>query len=91
MKAVPAAVVVGALVAGGSAARGKSPTIYHGIGIAGVAVGLALLEQGDAKLASAFAWLIIAGTAMAHFDVISKGIKRVSGGSTGSLKKGGNQ
>lgn len=73
MNAVGAALVVGALVVGGKWADGKAPTLQNGVGVAGIAVGLALIEQADAGLASAFAWLIILGSAIVFFPKIVQG------------------
>lgn len=73
MNAVSASLIVGALVVGGKWADGKAPTMQNGVGVAGIAVGLALMEQANEKLASAFAWLIILGSAMVFFPKIAKG------------------
>lgn len=74
MKAVPAAVVAGAIVIAGKWAVGKEPTVENGVGIAGIAVGLALLEQANPKVASAFAWLIVLSVALIHLPKIADAV-----------------
>jgi hypothetical protein len=67
MDAVPTAVVVGALVIGGKASQSKTPSMQNIIGIGGVALGLAMLEQINERLASAFSLLVIFGVAAVYF------------------------
>lgn len=73
MNPVATAIVVGALVVGGKWADGKAPTMQNGIGIAGVAVSLAILEQASKRLSTAFAWLILLGTMIVYFPKIARG------------------
>ncbi len=65
--------IVGALVVGGKWADGKAPTMQNGIGIAGIAVALAIIEQANVKLSTAFAWLILLSTTIVYFPKIAKG------------------
>ena len=69
---VTTAVVTGALVVGGKWARGQSPNIDNAVGVAGIAIGLAVLEQFSQPLSAAFATLILVTVAMVHFPAISK-------------------
>lgn len=73
MNPVAAAVLVGALVLGGKWADGKAPSIQNGIGVAGIAISLSIIEQANARLAGAFAWLIVLGVAVVYFPKIAKG------------------
>lgn len=69
---VTTAVITGALVVGGKWARGQSPNIDNAVGVAGIAIGLAILDQMNPQLSSAFAVLILVTVAMVHFPAISK-------------------
>lgn len=71
---VTTAVISGALVVGGKWARGQSPNIDNAVGVAGIAIGLAVLDQMNEQLASAFAALILITLAMVHFPAISKSV-----------------
>ena len=73
MNAVTAAVITGALMVGGKWAKGELPTLQNGIGIAGIAVSLAVIGQANAQLETAFAWLIILSMAIVYFPAIVKG------------------
>lgn len=73
MNPVAAAVITGALVVAGKWSKGNTPTVDNGVGIAGIAVGLALLEQGSPKLATAFGWLIVMSVAIVYIPSIVKG------------------
>jgi hypothetical protein len=73
MNPVTAALLSGALLVGGKWAQGKAPTLDNGIGIAGIAVSLAIIEQMNEKLAIAFAWLIVLSMAVVYFPAIVKG------------------
>lgn len=64
--------VAGALLTAGKWARGQTPTVQNGIGIAGIALGLALLEQINAQLAKAFGVLILVSIAIVHLPTIVK-------------------
>lgn len=72
MNPIAASLVVGALVVGGKYARGKSPTIENGVGIAGVAIGLTLLTDINDKFGRTFSALVVLVVALAHFPVIAK-------------------
>jgi hypothetical protein len=73
VNAVTAALIVGALMVGGKWAKGEAPTVENGIGVAGIAVSLAIIEQANEKLATAFAWLIVLSMAIVYFPSIAKG------------------
>lgn len=73
MNPVAAAVITGALIVGGKWADGKAPTVENGVGVAGIAIGLALLEQGSPKLATAFGWLIVLSVGIVYIPTIVKG------------------
>lgn len=69
---ITVAVTVGALVIAGKWARGQSPNIDNAVGVAGVALGLAVLEQMNTKLAAAFGGLILVSVAAVHLPTIVK-------------------
>lgn len=73
MNPVTAALVTGVLIVAGKWSDGKSPNMDNAVGVAGIAVGLALMEQASEKLASAFAWLIVLTVAFVYFPKIVKG------------------
>lgn len=72
MRPVPAAVVAGALIVAGKWSDGNEPTIDNAIGVAGIALGLALLEQANPQLASGFAVLIVLSVAFIYLPVLAK-------------------
>lgn len=69
---VTTAVITGALVVGGKWSRGQKPNIDNAVGVAGIAIGLAIIEQMNEGLAAAFSVLILVTVAMVHFPAISK-------------------
>jgi hypothetical protein len=69
---VSVAVVSGALVVLSKWAQNKSPTVDNAVGVVGIAIGLAILEQMSEQLAAAFAVLILVTIAMVHFPIIVK-------------------
>lgn len=73
MNPLSAALITGALVIAGKWSEGKAPNIDNGIGIAGIAIGLALMEQANERLATAFAWLIVLSVTIVYFPKIVKG------------------
>lgn len=79
MKPVPAVVLVGLLTVGGTWARDKELKIATAVGIAGVALGLAILHSMNADFAEKFGVLVVVGTAAWQakplFDAISKVVK----------------
>jgi Na+/phosphate symporter len=83
MDAVPTAVIVGALVIGGKASQKQTPNMQNIIGIGGVALGLALLQQINEKLASAFSFLIIFGVAAVYFVPMVNNVFGASGKNLG--------
>lgn len=72
MNPVTTAIVAGALIVVGKWSRGQSPNIDNAIGVAGIAIGLAFIEQMDAKLSAAFATLILVSLAVVHLPTIAK-------------------
>lgn len=69
---VSVAVISGALVVFGKWAQNKTPNIDNAVGIAGIALGLATIEQMNEKLASAFSVLILTTIAMVYLPIIVK-------------------
>lgn len=72
MNPVVAAVVAGAIVVAGKWSKGKSPNVDNAVGIAGIAIILSLIETGNAKLANAFAWLILVSLSIVYIPSIVK-------------------
>lgn len=72
MNPVAAGVITGAMVVVGNWADGKTPTINHAIGVAGLTIGLALMDQANDKLATMFAWLIVLTVSFVYFPKIVK-------------------
>lgn len=72
MNSVVTALVVGVITYLGRVARGRSMSIDLVVGIGGLAVVLALVEQADEKLAKKFSLLIVVGVLLAHWQVIVK-------------------
>lgn len=65
-----AAVVVGVITYLGRVARNKPMSINIVVGIAGLAVMLAVIDQIDSALARKFGILVILGTLFAHWQII---------------------
>lgn len=72
MNPIVASIVTGALVIGGKFADGKTPNMDNAIGIAGVAIGLSVLDQFNTKFAQAFGVLIVVAAALVHFPKIAR-------------------
>lgn len=72
MNPVIASVFVGTITYLGRVARGKQMSIQVVIGVIGLAVSLAILDQIDSNLARKFAVLAVVGTLLAHWQVIAK-------------------
>lgn len=72
MNPITVALATGALVVLGKWSRGQDPNIDNAIGVAGIAVGLALLDQIDARLGRAFGVLILVSVAVVHLPEIAK-------------------
>lgn len=94
MNPVATAVTAGALIVAGKWARGQSPNVDNAIGVAGIALGLALLEQANTKFSNAFAALILVSLAAVHLPTIVKAVgfsktpaTPVSGGGGGLRSK----
>lgn len=71
MNPVSVALTVGVLVILGKWSRGKEPNIDNAIGVAGVAIGLAALEQVNETLAKGFGVLILVSVATIHLPKIA--------------------
>jgi hypothetical protein len=72
MNPVTVSLAVGVLVVLGKWSRDQSPNIDNAIGVAGVAIGLALLDQIDGRLSKAFGTLILVSVAVVHLPEIAK-------------------
>lgn len=72
MSTIIASVFVGVITYLGRAARGKSMSIDVVVGIAALALALAMIEQADKNLAKKFAVLVVLATLLAHWQVIVK-------------------
>jgi hypothetical protein len=72
MRPIPAALVTGVLIVLGKWARNQSPNIDNAVGVVGIAVILALIEQANEKLSRAFAVLIVVSVAAVHLTTIVK-------------------
>lgn len=72
MNPLSAALITGAMVIAGKWANKKTPNIDNAIGIAGIAIGLALLDQANERLATMFAWLIVLGVSIVYIPQITK-------------------
>jgi len=70
MSPVVAAVTVAAMTTLGRWARGKGLTVETVVGLVGVALGLAVIEQANPKLARGFGTLVVIGVAVAHLPII---------------------
>lgn len=73
MNPLSAALLTGVIVVAGKWADGKTPNVDNAIGVAGIAIGLALMEQANEKLATSFAWLIVLSVTIVYFPRIVKG------------------
>lgn len=69
---VTVAIVSGALVTMGKWSQNKTPNIDNAVGVAGIALGLAVLDQINEELGAAFAVLILVSIAMVHLPNIVK-------------------
>ncbi len=74
MSPVATGLVAGALVIGGKWSQDKAPNIDNAVGIAGIAIGLALIEQASERLANAFAALILVSLAIVYLPSIVKAV-----------------
>lgn len=72
MNPVATAMVGGSVVVVGKWSRGKAPTIDNAVGIAGIALGLSVLEQMSPKLSNAFSALILVSILVAFLPDIVK-------------------
>lgn len=96
MTPVAAALTAGAMIVVGKWSKGKGPTLENGIGIAGIAIGLALMEQANKKLAVSFGWLIVLSVTIVYFPSIAEGTgltgssSKSEGKITRAFKKGNN-
>lgn len=72
MSSVVSALIVGVITYLGRVARGKNMDITLVVGIGGLAVVFALVEEADESLAKKFEMLVILGVLLAHWQVIVK-------------------
>lgn len=72
MRPIPAALITGILIVVGKWARSQSPNIDNAVGVIGIAVMLAAIEQANEKLAHAFGALILVSVAAVHVPTIVK-------------------
>jgi hypothetical protein len=70
MSPIVAAATVAAMTTLGRWARGKGLTIDTVVGLVGVALGLAVIEQANAKLARGLGALVVIGVAAAHLPIL---------------------
>lgn len=70
MSPIVAAIVVGVMTTLGRWARGKGLTVDTVVGVVVLALALAVIEQGNEKLARAFGLLVVLGVALAHAGII---------------------
>jgi hypothetical protein len=70
---VSTALITGAMVVAGKWSEGKSPNIDNALGVAGIAIGLSLMEQANERLAAMFGWLIVLSVTIVYFPKIAKG------------------
>lgn len=75
MKPVAASIIAGALTVAGTYARGKTPNMDTAVGVAGMAIGLGLIDSMSPDLAQKFGWLVIVAVALYHakplFEAVS--------------------
>lgn len=81
MNPISTALVAGALIVAGKWSKGDSPNVNNAVGIGGIAIILALLEQMNKKMASAFGILIVLTIAGIYLPPIVQ-----AAGFAGSLK-----
>lgn len=70
MSPLMAAFTVAAMTTLGKWARGKSLSVDTVVGLVGVAVGLAVVDQANARLARAMGALVVIGVAVAHLPTV---------------------
>lgn len=86
MSPVVVAVVVGAITTLGKWANGKTISIDTVVGIVGVAVGLAVLDQINKDLSKAMGILVVVGVTVAHGETLFNAVTTMSK-NTGTLEK----
>lgn len=74
MNPVAAGAISAALVVLGKWSRGQTVNADNVIGIVGIIVGLAIIEQMEERMSKAFAVLIVVSLASAHFPHIVKAL-----------------
>lgn len=74
MNPIATALVAGTLIIVGKWSINQSPNIDNAIGVAGIAVGLAVLEQANVKLSRAFGALILLSVTIVYFPKIAKAV-----------------
>lgn len=82
MSPIVAAIVVGVMTTLGRWARGKGLTVDTVVGVVVLALALAVIEQGNEKLARAFGLLVVLGVALAHAPIVldATGLTKVKPG-----------
>jgi hypothetical protein len=70
MSPLVAAATVAAMTTLGRWARGKGLTIDTVVGLVGVALGLAIIEQANVKLSRGLGALVVIGVATAHLPTL---------------------
>lgn len=74
MNPIATAVTAGALVALGKWSRGQTLNVDNVIGVVGIAISLAVIEQLDERIGNAFAVLILVSIASVHLPAIVKAL-----------------
>lgn len=87
MTPISTALAAGALIVVGKWSVDKVPTIENGVGVAGIALGLAALEQMNEKLSAAFAGLILVALMAIHLPNIVKSLG-FTGAASGKIGSG---
>jgi hypothetical protein len=72
MNPVVVGVVTGVTVVAGKWSKGKAPSIDNAIGIAGISIFLAIIDQANEKLAANFGYLILLTTMIIYLPDIVK-------------------
>jgi hypothetical protein len=72
MNPVVVGVVTGITVVVGKWSKGKAPSIDNAIGVAGISIFLAIIDQANEKLAANFGYLILLTTMIIYLPDIVK-------------------
>lgn len=79
MNPLAAALTTGALVVAGKWSQDKVPDLTNAIGIAGIAIGLSVIQSGNKKLAEAFGWVIVLSMTVIYLPPIVRGAGLTTG------------